>query len=173
MIFGFALVLVPPVFAQEVFEEEIVPDGPRGRYSIEQGEIFALRVISGEVLERDIDRDENRWFYEYTIRTPDESVYQVDINAQNGDLANIYVDQLSPDPVIPLLLIPADTVENIALSNIQRKTSSSLKVRVQSSVLTTFNSKLAYTIELKQSARFYRVVVDALNGDVLDSRRMR
>ena len=167
-----------PVSAQN-FEEEFDPDAPiigegrRGRITLEQGKPIALHAVPGEILSTDVERENSRLYYEYTIETPDGSVFEVELNAQNGEIYEIEVENLSAEPVLPTQIIAPETLENIALAHIQKKTNSRLKTKLQSSQLTAFERKLAYRFEFKQSARFYEVWVDAVSGRVLRDRKKK
>lgn len=162
-----------PVLAQGGAENEIVPEGRRGRITLEQGRPLALRQIPGEIIATDVERENSRLYYEYTIRTADGSVYEVEINAQTAKIYEIEVEGLSAAPYLPEGVLSVEAAENVALSHVRRTARSTIKTRVQASQLTAFNRKLAYSVELKQSARRYRVVVDAMDASVLDSEKMR
>ena len=153
-------------FAQQSAEEEFVPEGARGRWTVEQAQRFALEAVSGEIIDTDIWRDDNRVYYDYTIRKPDESVFDVDVNAVTGEIFQIEVQYLSENPKLPEGVIDKDYAGVSALSYAAEKGMGLKKPKIRSGEIGIFERKLVYDFVLDKGLHRYRVIVDAFSGKV-------
>ena len=148
-------------------EDELVPEGPLGRYTIEQGQELALHYLWGEVLKTDMYRNQRLVFYEYTIQTRDGSIYEVEINALSGEIYRVEVVSLSDKPRYPYGMIEGDLAQEIAVSDVDEHGKGRLKPKFLDMEITVFERKLVYQVRVKKSVRTYKVFVDAFSGEVV------
>lgn len=59
------------------------------RITAQQAEQIALGTIPGQVMHVDLDMDNGILKYEIFIMTPDNRVFEVEINARNGQILKI------------------------------------------------------------------------------------
>ncbi len=169
------LFVVTPVYAQDAAEDELPLEGSGklGRFTLEEAQGYALRVMSGEVIGTDVEREQgDQVYYEYLIRRPDDSIFEVEIDATSGELYEIEVERLSEKPDIPFETISPMMLENIALSHMKKKTRKILPIKVLKSTMSVYERKLAYAFDLKQSHKSYRIYVDAISGRILSDDRL-
>ena len=171
---AFACLFIVPAHAQPLDEEgfPIEPLGERGRYSQEQGEEFALRVVRGEVLSRDVEREGGHLYYEYSILARDDSIYEVEINAQTGEVYEIEVERLSEHPRYPFQLLDEPVLRSTALSVVEGRSNSIMGVKVVDSQITVFKRKVARRFLLKQGVDEFEVIINARNGRILEERKL-
>ena len=167
-----------PVFAQaDVAEaEDDLPEsgsGALGRFTLEEAQAYALRVMSGEVIGTDVEREQgDQVFYEYLIRRPDGSIFEVEIDATSGELYEIEVERLGRDPIMPFETLSPDAMEAIAVSYVREKSNRVLRIRVVDERRTVYQRKLAHLYDIKQSSKVYRVIIDAIDGRILSHERI-
>lgn len=159
-----SLVLPSYVCAQD---DEFVPEGPRGRWSVEQAKAVALQTIYGEVIGTDIEREDDHVFYEYTIVQSDNSVFEVEVNASTGEVYEIEAEYLSANPRLPEGLIDKNLASVVAASHTGEKGKGRLKPKVKSTQIDIFERKLVYDVLVKKGVREYNVYVDAFSSDVV------
>lgn len=157
-----------PIAAQTAEEEEFVPEGPRGRWSIDQAQPRALSFIRGEVLHTDIEREDDHVYYEYLIEQPDGSIFEVEINASNGELYEIEVEKLVPGARLPRGIIERAVAEEVARKYALEKARGSFKSKVRDFQVKAHNRDLVYDVTIDKSLRSYSVIIDAFDGDVID-----
>ncbi len=168
--------LAVPAYAQDVAENELPEhgSGKLGRFTMDEAEGYALKVMSGEVIGRGMFREQgDDVYYEYLIRRPDDSIFEVEIDATSGELYEIEVERLGVDPVIPFKTMTPEMLEAIAVSHMKDKTRKILPIRVKESLRTVHNRRLAYVFDLKQSSKEHRIYVDAINGKILSDERIK
>lgn len=166
------LFVAMPVYAQD---DELPEEGSGklGRFTLEEAQGYALRVMSGEVIGTDVEREQgDQLYYEYLIRRPDDSIFEVEIDATSGELYEIEVERLGDKPEIPFETIAPEMLENIALSHMKQRTRKVLPVRVEERVMVVYQRKLAYAFDLKQSSKRHRIYVDAVSGRILADERL-
>lgn len=146
----------------------IIGRGPGGRLSSEQGQILALRRVSGELLGHSVDLDKKRYFYEYRIRVNDGSIYEVEINAANGSVREIEIEYLSEYARLPHAVLPEKAAINLAENHLAENTLGRRAPKTLKSGLAVRNRDPVYHVQLKKSGQTYDVVLDAISGDVLD-----
>lgn len=149
--------------------DEFVPEGPRGRWSVEQGRGAALRHIQGEIVATDIEREDDHVYYEYTIQQGDGSIYEVEINAANGNLYEIEIEHLSDNPRYPAGVIEDDYARVVAKSHVMKGESRVFKPKIKSSTIGVYERNLVYDVRIKRGVDMHRVFVDAFAGKVLES----
>lgn len=175
---GFAiLVYAPqPVFAQTAEELGYTYDengemnglGPKGRITTEQGQFIALQRLRGEILDTDIFVENDRYFYAYKILVPDQSVYEVEIYAANGEIDEIEIEYLSPDAVLPMTLMDQTLIRNLAVNHVNEETLGARKPVIRSIRVGAYKRKPAYFIDIKKSAKRFDIIIDAITGKILE-----
>ncbi len=168
----FFIGLAAPSWAQFP-NEEIIPEGARGRLSQEPAQVFALRRIQGEVVETDAWRDEGRYYHEYTIMRPDGSVFKVDINALNGEVFDIEVEVVAVDFLPPPGLVDRKYAQDVALAYAADKGKGVFKGQVQDSTLMSYERHLVYGVRIKKGVRSYQVFIDAFTGAALEMEEVK
>lgn len=161
------LFLAQGAFAQ-LAEDEFVPEGPRGRWSVEQAQVKALQIIEGELLSTDIEREDDHVFYEYTIRQFDGSIFEVEINAANGNIYEIEVEYLSDNAKLPDGLINEDLAISVAEDYTRERGRGRMKPRAKGVAVDIYERNLVYAVLVEKGVREYVVYVDAFDARALE-----
>jgi uncharacterized membrane protein YkoI len=157
--------------AQDDVLGQMTPDGPKGRYSKEQGLELALQHVRGEVLSDDIIRNDDHTYYEYTIQVPDGSIYEVEMNADTGGLYKIEVVRLSEAPKLPVTLLGESYARALAVSLMDDKERGVSKPKVLKTDFGAYEKKFAYFFTVKKTPREAEIIIDAVDGDILSYER--
>lgn len=158
--------LAMPLSHAQVPDDEFVPEGPRGRWSLEQGQVAALRVVRGEVIATDIEREDDHVFYEYTIRQADTSVFEVEVNAANGKIYEIEAEYLSENPKLPAGIIGEELARSVAMDYVVQKGKGRLKPKIKHAHIDIYERELVYDVLVRKGVRQYKVFVGAFSGKV-------
>lgn len=59
------------------------------RISVQQAQQIALRRVPGQIVHVDLDMENGILIYEVYIMTPQNRMYQVEINARNGNILKV------------------------------------------------------------------------------------
>jgi len=162
------LFIAYPALAQEgVPLDEMVGEGTKGRYTQQQAQLFALRAVPGEVIGTDAEWENSHFYYEYTIKAPDDSIYEVEINANTGAVYEIEIEYLAPGAALPMSLIARDVAESLAAAHIVEKTLGARKPQVLGTVIEPYQREPAYRITVRKAAKTYEVFVHAQKGRII------
>lgn len=157
-----------PEAETETFEEP-VGLGPKGRFTTEQSEEIALRAVPGEVLGRDSYWENDRFYSVHKIQVPDGSIYEVEVNTLIGEVYEIEIEYLAPGARLPMALMPENVARTMATSYVQSNEPGKIKAKAQGIVLSVLNQKPVYEVTVKKSVHQYKVVMDAIDGEILSS----
>lgn len=177
MRFLFLLVLTVllglPALAEDapVDSEDLAPVITGGRTNLDTARIIALQTVPGEIVETSGYKDEDRYFHEILVQTPLGSLYEVEIDSDNGGIYRIEVERYIVGSRVPENLVAKEMAESIALSYIKEETLGRGRTKVLDSILSVHNRKFAYKVGVKKSARIYDVIINAYDGNIISEDR--
>lgn len=164
----FTAPLAQPAGALQSEDGEIlVPTVP---YNEEEARLVALERIHGEIIATERYKNEDDFFYEFTIQSAEGMVFEIDINADTGEIYDIAVKTFIPGAPLPLQVFDQKIAAALARSYIREETLGVGRTSITRQDIGVFEDKLVYIIEVKKSGRKHNVIIDAIKGDLLKSR---
>lgn len=178
-IFTLIILLALPVWAQnaaapktEGAPEEAAPITLTIPYNREEARIVATREAPpGEIIGQQSYKIDKDFYYEFKIRTPDETVYEIDINADIGTVVSVKINALGPGAKLPPPVIVQQAAEVLAVDHVKKNTSGAHDPKLKSDEYTLVDEKMVYKMEIEKRNNFYEVLVDARNGKIISMKR--
>lgn len=172
--FLFALMVfyAAPVLAQETVPAAPAGEGKRERFTEAQSEAIALKQMPGEVIATDSNWENGRFYHEFTIQRPGGSIYEVEVSADTGEIYQIEVESLGDLSDLPAGLTDRDLAAKTAASYIESETKGLGSPHLQSATTGVYQRKIAYVFRIQKATRVYEVVVNAMDGRVIDTRQI-
>lgn len=77
--------------------EKLSPeDAKKAKITMEEARAIALKRVGGKIVEEDLEKEDGRLQYAFDIRTSDGKLFDVEIDAETGEI--LYADEDGKDP---------------------------------------------------------------------------
>jgi uncharacterized membrane protein YkoI len=133
----------------------------------DQAQAIALAQTPGEVIRSEQDKEGGRPLHEISIRTRDDSVYEVKVDAETGQITGVEIESLGKDVPLPEPKLSIKEAEVIAVDHVKKNTQARGRASLQGSAHVLRYGRAIYEVEVKKLFTVYAVTVDAETGDVL------
>ena len=136
----------------------------------ETAQQVALDFAPGAVVAVDSYKDEDDFYYEFTIIKENGTETELDINVYTAKIVDIRINALGPAATMPPAKIKLAEAKQKALQHIEERTTG-FRPKIRESLYTLVDRKPVYSILVKKGSNEYRVLVDANFGDIISSKR--